>query len=133
MVVYVDGASRGNPGPAAIGVAIEDENGASQLRISSYIGETTNNQAEYRALIAGLKEAARLKADHIDVRTDSELLVEQIQGRYKVRSQDLRPLFQEVKALLAGFESFTLVHIPRHQNKTADSLANKALDRRPHR
>lgn len=130
LTVYVDGASRGNPGPSAIGVAIEDEKGGPQVRISSYIGETTNNQAEYAALITGLREATRLKAEHVDIKTDSELMVRQVQGSYRVRNANLRPLFDEVKQRLASFRSFTISHIPRSQNGTADALANQALDTR---
>jgi ribonuclease HI len=129
LTIYVDGASRGNPGPAGIGIAIEDEKGTTKARISSYIGETTNNQAEYKALIMGLREAAKLKAEHVDIRTDSKLLAEQIQGNYKVRNANLRLLFQQAKQLLADFESFTIAFIPRYQNAAADALANKALDR----
>ena len=129
LTIYVDGASRGNPGPAGIGIAIEDEKGITKARISGYIGETTNNQAEYKALIMGLREAAKLKAEHVDIRTDSKLLSEQIQGNYKVRNINLRLLFQQAKQLLADFESFTIAFIPRYQNATADALANQALDR----
>jgi len=129
LTIHVDGASRGNPGPAGIGVVIEDEQGITKARISGYIGEATNNQAEYRALIMGLREAAKLKAEHVDIRTDSKLLAEQVQGNYKVRNANLRLLFQQVKQLLADFESFTITFIPRYQNATADALANKALDR----
>lgn len=129
LTIHVDGASRGNPGPAGIGVVIEDEQGITKARISGYIGETTNNQAEYRALIMGLREAAKLKAEHVDIRTDSKLLAEQVQGNYRVRNANLRLLFQQVKQLLADFESFTITFIPRYQNATADALANKALDR----
>jgi len=129
LTIYVDGASRGNPGPAGIGIVIEDEKGITKAKISGYIGETTNNQAEYKALIMGLREAAKLKAEHVDIRTDSKLLAEQIQGNYKVRNANLRLLFQQVKQLLADFESFTIAFIPRYQNATADALANQALDR----
>jgi len=108
LTIHVDGASRGNPGPAGIGVVIEDEQGITKARISGYIGETTNN---------------------VDIRTDSKLLAEQVQGNYKVRNASLRLLFQQVKQLLADFESFTITFIPRYQNATADALANKALDR----
>ena len=129
LTIYVDGASRGNPGPAGIGIVIEDEKGITKAKISGYIGETTNNQAEYKALIMGLREAAKLKAEHVDIRTDSKLLAEQIQGNYKVRNANLRLLFQQVKQLLADFESSTIAFIPRYQNATADALANQALDR----
>ena len=124
----MDGASRGNPGPSGIGVVIVDRDGATKVKISGYIGRTTNNQAEYRALIVGLREAARLKAEHVDIKSDSELLVEQVCGRYKVKSAQLRKLFEEVKELLAGFRSSAISHIPRHQNRVADVLANQALD-----
>jgi len=125
----VDGASRGNPGPAGVGIIIAGEQGTTRVRISSYIGETTNNQAEYKALIMGLREAARLGAEHIDIKTDSKLVVEQVRGKYKVRHANLRPLFEEAKQLLAEFRSFTITHIPRHQNNAADALANEAVDR----
>jgi ribonuclease HI len=128
LTIYVDGASRGNPGPSGIGIVIEDGDGATRVKISSYIGRTTNNQAEYRALIVGLREAARLKAEHVDIKSDSELLVEQVCGRYKVRSPKLRPLFEEVKELLAGFRSSAISYIPREQNRVADALANQAFD-----
>jgi ribonuclease HI len=124
----VDGASRGNPGPSGIGIVIEDRGGATKVKISGYIGRTTNNQAEYRALIVGLREAARLKAEHVDIMSDSELLVEQVCGRYKVRSAQLRNLFEEVKELLAGFRSSAISYIPREQNRVADALANQAFD-----
>ena len=129
LTIYVDGALRGNPGPAGIGIAIEDEKGITKAKISCYIGETTNNQAEYKALIMGLREAAKLKAEHVDIRTDSKLLAEQNQGNYKVRNANLRLLFQQVKQLLADFKSFTIAFIPRYQNAIADALANEALDR----
>jgi ribonuclease HI len=129
----VDGASRGNPGPSGIGIVIEDRDGATKVKISGYIGRTTNNQAEYRALIVGLREAARLKAEHVDIKSDSELLVEQVCGRYKVKSAQLRDLFEDVKELLAGFRSSAISYIPREQNRVADALANQALDGQPHR
>lgn len=129
LTIHVDGASRGNPGPAAIGVVIKDDRGTTELKISCYIGEATNNQAEYKALIMGLQEASKLNADHIDIKTDSNLMVEQIRGRYKVRNAGLRPLFEEVKQLLATYKTHSIAHIPRHQNKAADALANEALDK----
>jgi ribonuclease HI len=128
LSIYVDGASRGNPGPAGIGVSIEDGTGTIKAKISHYIGKATNNQAEYKALIMGLREAVKLGAEHINIKTDSELLAEQIRGNYKVRSANLMPLFRQVKQLLANFESFDIASIPRRQNATADALANQALD-----
>ncbi|NQT48060.1 MAG: ribonuclease HI family protein [Chloroflexi bacterium] len=128
LTVYVDGASRGNPGPAAIGAVIEDDEGAPKVKLSCYIGETTNNQAEYKALIMGIREAALLGAEYIDMKSDSELLVEQVRGNYKVRNANLKPLFQEVRQILREFKSFTITHIPRRENTAADALANEALD-----
>lgn len=130
MRIFVDGASRGNPGPAAIGVLIEDDKGQEQARISRYIGSTTNNQAEYRALITGLNEAASLGAQYVEVCTDSELMARQVQGRYMVRNEGLKPLFRQVVELRARFKSFNIRHIPRGSNSRADGLANKALDER---
>jgi len=128
LTLYVDGASRGNPGPGAIGIVIEDNNAAPKVKISSYIGESTNNQAEYKALIMGLTEARALMAEHIDIKSDSELLVRQVKGNYKVRNANLKPLYDQVQQLLAGFKSFTITHISRRQNSLADSLANESLN-----
>ncbi|MDM7999751.1 MAG: ribonuclease HI family protein [Dehalococcoidia bacterium] len=129
LTVYVDGASRGNPGPAAIGVVIRDETGIALLKTSSSIGRATNNQAEYVALITGLREARRLGAEHVDIRTDSELMARQIGGSYRVRNAHIKPLFEELRQSLAAFRSYDVVHIPREQNYEADALANEALNR----
>ena len=129
LTVNVDGASRGNPGPAAIGIVMRDENGTTAVRLSSYIGRTTNNQAEYTALITALEEAGRLGAEQLDIRTDSQLMVEQILGRYRVRNENIRPLFEEARKLLVTFRSYSITHIPREQNREADALANEALDK----
>lgn len=129
LTVNVDGASRGNPGPAAIGVVMRDENGTTAVRLSSYIGRTTNNQAEYTALITALEEAGRLGAERVDIRTDSQLMVEQILGHYRVRNENIRPLFEEARKLLVTFKSYSITHIPREQNREADALANEALDK----
>lgn len=126
----MDGASRGNPGPAAIGVVIQDHEGSTNLEISHYIGQATNNQAEYRALITALEEAARLGAGHVDIRTDSKLMVEQIMGNYRVRNAGLKPLFDRAVRLLSACGTHTIAHIPRSQNAPADALANTALDNR---
>lgn len=128
MVIFTDGASRGNPGPAAIGVTIKDEQGRFITSISQRIGRATNNQAEYRAIIAALEEATRLDAKRVDVKMDSELVVKQINGEYRVKKVTLKPLYQQVKQLQSSLESFTVTHIPRRQNIEADKLANKALD-----
>lgn len=126
-IIHTDGASRGNPGPAAIGAVIKDEQGEIHSRISRRIGTNTNNQAEYMAVIAALGKAVKLGARHADIYSDSELVVKQINGGYRVKKADLKPLHQQVKQLLGLLESFTITHIPREQNTEADSLANKAL------
>ena len=126
-VLYTDGASRGNPGPAAIGAVIRDGKGRVLTRISRSIGRTTNNQAEYRAIIAALEEASRLGAEQVEVRSDSELAVRQINGRYRVKNKALKPLHQRVRELLSLFQAFAIVAIPRHQNAEADRLSNAAL------
>ena len=127
-VIFADGASRGNPGPAAIGVTIKDEQGRLIASISRRIGKATNNQAEYRAVIAALEEAAKLDAGQVDIKMDSELVVKQITGEYRVKSAALKPLYLQAKQLQGVLGSFTITHIPRQQNSEADSMANKALD-----
>ena len=128
VIICTDGAARGNPGPAAIGVTIKDERGHLIAGISRCLGITTNNQAEYRAVIAALEEASRLGARHVELRSDSELVVRQLNGLYRVKNAALKPLHQRVKQLIATFEGFSAVCIPREQNAAADKLANKALD-----
>ncbi len=127
-VIFADGASRGNPGPAAIGVTIKDKKGKLITFISQRIGRATNNQAEYRAIIAALEEAIRLGAKQVDIKTDSELVVKQIGGEYRVKKATLKPLYQQVKQLQGLLKSFTITHILRQQNIEADKLANRALD-----
>ena len=127
-VIWVDGASRDNPGPAAIGAVIKDERGRLHARISQRIGTTTNNQAEYRAVIAALEKAISLGARQVTLYSDSDLVVKQINGSYRVRKAGLKPLYQQVKQLQALLESFTVINIPRWQNAEADNLANAALD-----
>ncbi len=127
VVIFTDGVSRGNPGLAAIGATIKDEQGRLIARISQGIGRTTNNQAEYRAVIAALEEAIRLGARQVELNSDSEFVVKQIKGEYRVKKAALKPLYQRVKQLQSGLESFTINHIPRQQNKEADRLANMAL------
>jgi ribonuclease HI len=126
-LIKADGRSQGNPGPAAIGATIKDEQGNLITVISQPIGRATNNQAEYKAIIAALEKAIALGADQVDIRSDSELVVEQINGRYRVKNLDLKPLYQQVKQLQSRLKSFTLTHIPRQQNREADSLASQAL------
>ena len=128
VVIFADGASRGNPGLAAIGATIKNEHGQLIASISKGIGITTNNQAEYRAIIAALEEAVRLGAKQADISLDSQLVVRQISGEYRVKNSALKPLYQQAKQLLSRFESFNIRHITRQQNKEADRLANLALD-----
>ena len=128
VILNIDGASRGNPGPAAIGVTIKDENNRLIGHIAEKIGNTTNNQAEYLALIAGLKKAISLGAKEISVNSDSELLVKQVQGHYRIKNAGLKELYSEVVKLVYSLASFRIVSIPREQNREADKLANMALD-----
>ncbi len=127
MVIFTDGASRGNPGPSAIGAVIKDEQGRLITSLSQAIGRTTNNQAESQAIIAALKRALSLEASHVDLRSDSELVVNQIKGQYRVKKASLRPLYLKVAQLASQFESFTITCIPREENEEADRLANLAL------
>jgi ribonuclease HI len=129
VVIYTDGAARGNPGPAGAGVRIEGPDGAALAEIAEYLGETTNNVAEYRALLLGLERARALGAREVEVRSDSELLVRQMTGAYKVRNEGLRPLVARAHALADGFTSVDYVHVRRESNRAADRLANLAIDR----
>jgi len=127
VVIFTDGASRGNPGPAAIGATIKDMQGRLITSISQPIGRATNNQAEYRAIIAALEQAIKLGANQVDIRSDSELVSRQINGQYRVKTASLRPLYLKVKQLQSQLKGFTINHIPRQQNIEADRLANLAL------
>lgn len=127
VVIHSDGVSRGNPGLAAIGATIKDEEGKLIARISRRIGTTTNNQAEYRAVIAALEEAIKLGITHVELNSDSELIVRQIKGEYRVKKATLKPLYQQAKQLQNRFKSFAINHIPREQNTEADMFANRAL------
>jgi len=127
----VDGAARGNPGPAAIGAVLRDETGGIIGRISRAIGVTTNNQAEYQGIIIALEKAISSGARRALVKSDSELVVNQINGRFKIKNTALRPLYQKVVQLTGALESFDITYVPREQNAEADALANKALDRKP--
>lgn len=124
----IDGGSRGNPGPAAYGVVIRDASGETIARLKKYIGQSTNNVAEYFGLIAALDYAQNHGIRALHVRSDSELLVRQMRGQYKVRSEDLRPLFERAKKMSQTFEAFRIDHVYREQNSEADALANQAMD-----
>ena len=129
FVANVDGASRGNPGPASYAVILRGPDGASRFEVGKYIGRATNNVAEYYGLITALDYAAAQGIDRLLVRSDSELLVRQMQGRYKVNSPDLKPLHERARKLAHGFAYFAIEHVRREQNREADELANIALDR----
>ena len=127
VVIFTDGTAEPNPGPAAIGATIKNERGKLITSISQPIGQATNTQAEYRAIIAALENAISLGASQVDIHSDSELVVRQIDGRYRVKNAALKPLYQRVKQLQSQLKGFTITHIPRQQNIEADSLANMAL------
>jgi ribonuclease HI len=127
-LLMVDGAARGNPGKAGCGAAICDENGATVKQLSRYLGETTNNVAEYEALIMGLEALIALGRKRIRVQSDSELMVRQLNGQYRVRDAKLQLLNERVQDLLRHFERCTILHVRREANKLADSLANRGID-----
>jgi ribonuclease HI len=126
---HVDGGARGNPGPAGYGVAIQDETGHPVAELSEYLGHRTNNYAEYQGLLAALHYAAENHIKALRVVSDSELMVRQMKGIYKVRNPDLRRLYDEAQQLVRRLEHFEIRHAMREQNKTADRLANEAMDR----
>jgi len=126
--INIDGASRGNPGPAAYGVLIRDARGETVAKLKKYIGRFTNNVAEYYGLIAAMDYAHSHGFHAIRVESDSELLVKQMRGLYKVKSADLQPLYERAHKMSAGFDAFGIEHVYREQNREADALANEALD-----
>ena len=128
IIAHIDGGSRGNPGPAAYGVAIETAQGKPVTAFGKFIGETTNNFAEYQGLLAALEYALSHGYPRLRVLTDSELMARQVSGRYKVRSPDLKPLHDKAQAMIARLESFSIRHVYREQNREADRLANQAMD-----
>ena len=129
VIIHSDGGARGNPGPAGIGAILQTENGELLASVSEYLGVATNNQAEYKALIAALEKAQLLGAQELDCFLDSELIVKQINREYKVKNKDLAPLFLQVNNLLSKFKKYRFNHIAREHNKEADRLANEAMDR----
>lgn len=128
-IIYFDGASRGNPGHAGIGVVIYNNNKI-EKKISEYIGQTTNNIAEYMGLIKGLYYAYENNAEHVIIYSDSELVVNQIKGKYKVRNKSLHPLYNQAIKYIHTIKYFEINHVKRHDNKIADELANKSLNNR---
>jgi ribonuclease HI len=129
LFLYVDGASSGNPGPAGAAAIVQDEEGTTLLEKGRAFGPATNNVAEYQGLLLGLELAAQLKPGVLTIRSDSELLVRQVAGQYKVRAPHLKPLLREVQRLLAPFATVEIEHIPRGRNTEADKLARKALEK----
>jgi probable phosphoglycerate mutase len=128
VVAHIDGASRGNPGPAAYGVVLENQDGTPLTTLSKTLGHTTNNVAEYCGLLAVLEYALEHQVHRLKVLTDSELMARQIQGAYKVKSPDLKPLYERARSAIARLESFSIQHVRRELNREADKLANKVLD-----
>jgi ribonuclease HI len=128
LVVHVDGGARGNPGPAAIAAVLADPDGTVLDERSETIGRATNNVAEYRALMLGIDRAAALRARELELIGDSELIVRQVRGEYRVKDPALRELHAQVKAALAGFDRWSIRNVPREDNAHADRLVNEALD-----
>lgn len=130
LTLEFDGGSRGNPGPAGIGVVLRAADNTPILTLGRFIGRATSNVAEYTALITALQEAIKLKATSIAIRGDSELIIRQMLGEYRVKSPDLKPLYEEAQHLYHQFDHATITHNLRHKNELADKLANLAMDRR---
>ena len=128
--IFIDGASRGNPGPSGIGVVFFDDSKKAVKKLFKFIGNGTNNVAEYTALIYGVQEALIDKYENIIINSDSELLTRQLRGEYRVKNENLKPFYEQFLHLSRGFSKIDVVSIPREQNKIADNLANKAIDSR---
>jgi ribonuclease HI len=130
VVLHVDGGARGNPGPAGVGVVLTNETGEELDRANAYIGEATNNVAEYRAVLLGLDRARALGARDVEIVNDSELVGRQLTGQYKVKNEDLRRLNEQARQALRGFEQWAVRTVRREQNEPADTLVNEAIDAR---
>jgi len=126
--LFTDGASRGNPGEAGAGIVLLDDRDLELAARSFYLGQCTNNVAEYQALLLGLKTALELGCRQLAIFMDSQLIVRQVQGRYKVKNAALKPLFSKVRTLLKDLDDWSITHVPRAQNKRADEMANKGID-----
>lgn len=127
-IIYTDGGSRGNPGPGALGVVIVNESGKVLKEYSHYLGEVTNNQAEYEAVIFALQKAKQLRIKEVELRVDSELIGRQLSGQYKIKDPDLQPLFIRAWNLRIDYDKVDIKIIPREQNKKSDKLVNRELD-----
>ena len=131
LVIHTDGAARGNPGPAGAGAVLRDAaDGSLVAELAVFLGERTNNYAEWTAVDLALEEALLRGAERVDLRTDSELVARQISGRYRVKHPDLKPIHASVMAKLGRFAGYTVGHVPRELNKEADRLSNVAIDQR---
>lgn len=128
LKIQIDGAARGNPGPAGAGIAISDSKGRIVKELAVYLGECTNNVAETCALILALQEALRMGASGVSVSTDSQLLACQVNGEYRVKDKNLQVLHALIRPLAEGFDRFDIRHVPREENKAADRLANQAVN-----
>lgn len=128
LVAYIDGACRGNPGEGGVGILFQDDRGTPFFKAYKYIGKVTNNIAEYRALILALEKAQKLRAKSLTIYSDSQLIVNQVRGSYRVRDAKLKPLLREALSLMKGFPEVEVKAIGREGNKFADSLANRAID-----
>ena len=126
--LYTDGAARGNPGPAGLGVVIEDDQKVRLRGLHRYLGIATNNEAEYHALIEGLKAVAPWNPDRLEIFLDSNLVVEQVKGKYKVKKPELQKLHEQAMELLKQFGDWSIAHVERDRNKGADAMANRAID-----
>ncbi|MCA1827706.1 MAG: ribonuclease HI family protein [Myxococcales bacterium] len=128
VYVFSDGAARGNPGPAGAGAVIKDANGKVIAELKQALGKTTNNVAEYKGLLLGLQEARKRGVREVEVRADSELMIRQLNGKYAVRNDGLKPLHNEAMALLNSFAKWNAEHVPREENAEADAMSNRAID-----
>lgn len=128
VIMFTDGGSRGNPGPAAIGVVIKSKDGSISHKIGKYIGESTNNDAEYKALIEGLNYLEKIKIEKVTCYLDSELVVKQLNGLYKVKNPNIKNHWDIIKSKEKQFSSISYIHVKRDKNKEADSIVNEVLD-----
>ncbi|MDP3994056.1 MAG: ribonuclease HI family protein [bacterium] len=129
IIIYTDGGARGNPGPAAYGIVVYNSEGKIIKRIGKFLGERTNNEAEYEGVIAALEEAAKLAARYVDFYLDSELVVRQLNNIYRAKNQRMQGLLLRVRNLETKFKKITYTHVPREKNKLADKLVNEAIDK----
>ncbi len=128
VIIHIDGASRGNPGPAACGVIVRNGKGEVLAKVGRFLGHTTNNLAEYQALLVALNHSLKEGYYRIEVFSDSELLTRQINGQYKVKNSNLLPLYMRAQELISQFDKFSITHVKRENNRDADQLANSTLD-----